>query len=46
MRTAVRQFRERGSVIVLLSSWVAQCGASNPVMLPYAASNAAIKAVA
>lgn len=47
MRAAVRHYRERGGgVIVLLSSWVAQRGASNPAMLPYAASKAAIKAVA
>lgn len=47
MRAAVRHFRARGGgVIVLLSSWVAQRGASNPAMLPYAASKAAIKAVA
>ncbi|MDH4108267.1 MAG: SDR family oxidoreductase [Gammaproteobacteria bacterium] len=47
MRAAVRHFRERsGGVIILISSWVAQRGASNPSMLPYAASKAAIKAVA
>ena len=47
MRSAVRHFRERGGgVIVLLSSWVAQRGATDPAMLPYAASKAAIKAVA
>jgi NAD(P)-dependent dehydrogenase (short-subunit alcohol dehydrogenase family) len=47
MRAAVRHFRKRGGgVIVLLSSWVAQRGVSNPAMLPYAASKGAIKAVA
>ena len=47
MRAAVRHYRERGGgVIVLLSSWVAQRGVTNPAMLPYAASKAAIKAVA
>lgn len=47
MRAAVRHFRERsGGVIILLSSWVAQRGVSNPAMLPYAASKSAIKAVA
>ncbi len=47
MRAAVRHFRERGGgVIVLLSSWVAQRGVTNPAMLPYAASKGAIKAVA
>lgn len=47
MRAAVRHYRERGGgIIILMSSWVAQRGASNPSMLPYAASKAAIKAVA
>lgn len=47
MRAAVRHFRTRGAgVIILMSSWVAQRGASNPKMLAYAASKAAIKAVA
>jgi len=47
MRAAVRHFLKRGGgVIVLLSSWVAQRGVTNPSMLPYAASKAAIKAVA
>ena len=47
MRAAVRHFRKRGGgVIILMSSWVAQRGASNPKMLAYAASKAAIKAVA
>ncbi len=47
MRAAVRHFRARGGgIIILISSWVAQRGASNPSMLPYAASKAAIKAVA
>ncbi len=47
MRAAVRHFRERGGgIIILMSSWVAQRGVSNPAMLPYAASKSAIKAVA
>ena len=47
MRAAVRHFRTRGGgVIILLSSWVAQRGVTNPAMLPYAASKSAIKAVA
>ena len=47
MRAAVRHFRERGGgIIVLLSSWVAQRGVTNPRMLAYAASKSAIKAVA
>lgn len=47
MYAAVRHFRERsGGTIVLLSSWVAQRGVSNPQMMAYAASKGAIKAVA
>ena len=47
MNAAVRHFRERGGgIIILLSSWVAQRGVSNPQMLAYAASKGAIKAVA
>ena len=47
MRAAVRHYRERGGgVIILMSSWVAQRGVTDPRMLPYAASKAAIKAVA
>lgn len=47
MRAAVRHFRDQGGgVIIVMSSWVGQRGASNPAMLPYAASKAAIKAVA
>jgi NAD(P)-dependent dehydrogenase (short-subunit alcohol dehydrogenase family) len=47
MRSAVRHFRASGGgVIILLSSWVAQRGVTNPAMLPYAASKGAIKAVA
>ena len=47
MRAAVRHFVEQGGgVIVLMSSWVAQRGVTNPAMLPYAASKGAIKAVA
>lgn len=47
MRAAVKHYLGRGGgVIVLLSSWVAQRGVTNPSMLPYAASKAAIKAVA
>ena len=47
MRAAVRHFRTRGGgVIVLLSSWVAQRGVTDPKMIAYAASKGAIKAVA
>lgn len=47
MRAAVRHFRTRGGgIIVLMSSWVAQRGATDPKMLAYAASKGAIKAVA
>ena len=47
MRAAVRHFRSRrGGVIVLMSSWVAQRGVTNPTMIAYAASKGAIKAVA
>ena len=47
MRAAVRHFRERGGgVIIVMSSWVAQRGVTNPQMIAYAASKAAIKAVA
>jgi NAD(P)-dependent dehydrogenase (short-subunit alcohol dehydrogenase family) len=47
MRQAVRHFRERGGgVIIVMSSWVAQRGVTNPKMLAYAASKSAIKAVA
>jgi NAD(P)-dependent dehydrogenase (short-subunit alcohol dehydrogenase family) len=47
MRAAVRHFRQRGGgVIILLSSWVAQRGVTNPQMIAYAASKGAIKAVA
>jgi len=47
MRHAVRHFRQRGGgVIILMSSWVAQRGVTNPSMLAYAASKSAIKAVA
>lgn len=47
MRAAVRHFRSRGGgVIIVMSSWVAQRGVSNPQMMAYAASKGAIKAVA
>lgn len=47
MRQAVKHFRSRGGgVIILMSSWVAQRGVTNPKMLAYAASKSAIKAVA
>lgn len=47
MRQAVKHFRKRGGgVIILMSSWVAQRGVTNPDMLAYAASKSAIKAVA
>ena len=47
MRAAVRHFLTRGGgVIILMSSWVAQRGVTNPKMLAYAASKSGIKAVA
>jgi NAD(P)-dependent dehydrogenase (short-subunit alcohol dehydrogenase family) len=47
MRAAVRHFRTRGGgVIILMSSWVAQRGVTNPRMIAYAASKGAVKAVA
>ena len=47
MRGAVRHFRTRGGgTIILVSSWVAQRGVTNPRMIAYAASKGAIKAVA
>ena len=47
MRGAVRHFRSGGGgVIVLMSSWVAQRGVTNPQMLAYAASKGAVKALA
>ncbi len=47
MRAAVRHFLTRGGgVIILMSSWVAQRGVTNPQMIAYAASKGAIKAVA
>ena len=47
MRGAVRHFRSSGGgVIVLMSSWVAQRGVTNPQMIAYAASKGAVKALA
>ncbi len=47
MREAVRHFRERGGgVLITLSSWAAQRGAGNSNLVAYAASKAAIKAMA
>ena len=47
MRQAVRHFRARGGgIIIVMSSWVAQRGVTNPDMLAYAASKSAVKAVA
>ena len=47
MHKAVQHFRSRGQgVIIVMSSWVAQRGVTNPRMLPYAASKSAVKAVA
>ena len=47
MRAAIRHFRTRGGgVIILMSSWVAQRGVTNPKMIAYAASKSAMKAVA
>lgn len=47
MRAAVKHFNARGGgIIVLMSSWVAQRGVTDPKMIAYAASKGAIKAVA
>jgi NAD(P)-dependent dehydrogenase (short-subunit alcohol dehydrogenase family) len=47
MRHAVRHFREHdGGVLVTISSWAAQRGVTNPAMIAYAASKAAVKAAA
>ena len=47
IRYAVRHFQSRGGgIIIVMSSWVAQRGVSNPQMIAYAASKGAIKAVA
>ncbi len=47
MRGAVRHFRRHGGgVIITMSSWVAQQGATNPSMLAYAASKGAVRAAA
>jgi len=52
MRHAVRHFQSRPSaegprgVLVTISSWAAQRGVTNPAMVAYAASKAAVKAAA
>jgi NAD(P)-dependent dehydrogenase (short-subunit alcohol dehydrogenase family) len=47
MRHAVLHFRQRGGgVLVTLSSWAAQRGAGNSDLVAYAASKAAVKAMA
>lgn len=47
MRHAVRHFKTRGGgVLVTISSWAAQRGVTNPAMIAYAASKAAVKAAA
>ncbi len=47
MRDAVRHFRERGGgTLITLSSWAAQRGAGNSDLVAYAASKAAVKALA
>ena len=47
MRDAVRHFGGRGGgILVTLSSWVAQRGAGNSNLVAYAASKAALKAMA
>ncbi|MBA3348057.1 MAG: SDR family oxidoreductase [Actinobacteria bacterium] len=47
MRESVRHFRERGGgILITLSSWAAQRGAGNSNLVAYAASKAAIKAMA
>ncbi len=46
-RRAVKHFRAKGGgVFVTISSWVAQRGSSNPATVAYAASKAAVKAMA
>ena len=51
MRHAVRHFTEparapAGGVLVTISSWAAQRGVTNPAMIAYAATKAAVKAAA
>jgi NAD(P)-dependent dehydrogenase (short-subunit alcohol dehydrogenase family) len=47
MRHAVRHFKPAGGgVLVTISSWAAQRGVTNPAMIAYAASKAAVKAAA
>jgi NAD(P)-dependent dehydrogenase (short-subunit alcohol dehydrogenase family) len=47
MRNAVRHWREiGGGVLITLSSWNAQRGATNPGQIAYTASKAAVKAAA
>jgi NAD(P)-dependent dehydrogenase (short-subunit alcohol dehydrogenase family) len=47
MRHAVRHFRAQGGgVVVTISSWAAQRGVTNPAMIAYAASKAAVRAAA
>lgn len=47
MRHAVRHWRGNGGgVLVTISSWAAQRGVTNPAMVAYAASKAAVKAAA
>lgn len=52
MRQAVRHFQSRAplegprGVLVTISSWAAQRGVTNPAMVAYAASKAAVKAAA
>jgi NAD(P)-dependent dehydrogenase (short-subunit alcohol dehydrogenase family) len=47
MRHAVRHFRATGGgVLVTISSWAAQRGVTNPAMVAYAASKAAVRTAA
>ena len=47
MRNAVRHFKlTGGGVLITISSWAAQRGVTNPSMIAYAASKAAVKAAA
>lgn len=47
MRHAVRHYKARGGgILITVSSWAAQRGVTNPSMIAYAASKAAIKAAA
>lgn len=47
MRHAARHYRQvGGGILITISSWAAQRGVTNPAMIAYAASKAAVKAAA